>query len=508
MGTRSPTIVNGWNFLQCNLGRSQIATLELPELFPNNKPDVYLVQEPYLRKGEIYGLPNNWKIITAPLGKTLIAISNGTIGVHTKHVSKHIAAAELTNTNKDKVTIVSVYFPPSVSKEQAASELEEVLIKVGTNRILIGGDVNVRSLLWSPELDDHRTHDEGGPLIDLILKYNLLVLNDPVSLPTFESRQGSSWIDVILASLSIHDKVDNWKVVLSGSSDHNYITFSRANSYIPSNQAISHLSRRRLSKLGDLIMHTFANAENEIRNINSKSELENWVNKITEVINSALFKAQPKTHRILRVPWWDSELETQRKKTRALRARYNRCKNQSERLNRRIIYKKNESIYKRMLKSKSRACFEKLCLQITKTNPFGLPYKLATKKTKRQVILHEVIDQNGIKTTSLNDTIEAIIQSLFPKENRADENSEHRKVREIVLNYETEIFDPDFTKSEIMAVIKQFSKRKAPGLDNISIEMIEAIHKKCPEVLTVIYNKCLDLGHFPNSWKVATLVPA
>ncbi|GBN56492.1 Retrovirus-related Pol polyprotein from type-1 retrotransposable element R1 [Araneus ventricosus] len=492
------------NTTLCNLGRSQVATLELPELFPNNKPDIYLIQEPYLRKGEIYGLPTSWKFITAPLGKTFIAISNGTIGVHTKHIGQHIAAAELTNNSNDKFTIVSVYFPPSLSKEQAANELEEVMIKVGTNRIVIGGDVNVRSLLWSPEIDDHRTYDEGGPLIDLILKYNLLVLNDPSSLPTFESRQGSSWIDVTLASQHMHDRISNWKVVLSGSSDHNYITFTLASTYVPSSQAISHLSKRKLGKLGDVVKHIFALSEKEICSIKSKTDLENWVNKITEVINNMLLQAQPKQHRSLRVPWWDSELETQRKKTRALRARYNRCRNQTERQTRRTLYKKNETIYKRMLKAKSRACFEKLCMQLTKTNAFSLPYKLATKKTKRQVILHEVIDKNGTRTKSLKETIDTIIQTLFPSENSSNETNEQSKIRENVLNYETDIIDP--TRNEIMAVIKQFSRRKAPGLDNTTIEMVEEIHKRCPDLLTTIYNKCLDLGHFPKSWKIAKLV--
>ncbi|GBO15244.1 hypothetical protein AVEN_202767-1 [Araneus ventricosus] len=211
-----------------------------------------MIQEPYLRRGKVYGLPINWRIVTAPQGKTLIAISNGTIGVNIKLLGKHVVAIELSN-NDDNFNFVLVYFPPSLSKEAAAKEL---------------------SSLWSPEIDDHRPQDEGGPLIDLILKYNLLVLNDPSSPPNFESRMGSSWIDVTLASLSLHDRIVDWKVVLACVSDHNYIYFKITNDGITIQQTSSHLSRRKFQKLSSIVQASFARAEAETNNIRNRSELE------------------------------------------------------------------------------------------------------------------------------------------------------------------------------------------------------------------------------------------
>ncbi|GBM81847.1 Retrovirus-related Pol polyprotein from type-1 retrotransposable element R1 [Araneus ventricosus] len=464
-----------------------------------------MIQEPYSRRGKVYGLPINWRIISAPQGKTLIAISNKTIGVNIKHLGKHVVAIEISNNNED-FNLVSVYFPPSLSKEAAAKELEEVIIKIGHSKIVIGGDVNVRSSLWSPEGEDHRPQDEGGPLIDLILKYNLLVLNDPSSPPTFESRMGSSWIDVTLASLSLHDWITDWKVVLAGVSDHNYIFFKITNNVVPIPQMSSHLSRRKLQKLSSIVQASFANAEAQMINIKSRSALENWVTKLTNIINSALKVTQPKTHKTLRVPWWDMELEVQRKKTRALRSRYNRCKNQTERQIRRTLYKKNEAKYKWLIKTKSRACFEKLCVELTQSNPFSLPYKLATNKLKKPLVLSNVKRPDGTPTTTLKETVEVIVKTLFPKDEINSETTMHKTTRECVNSYKNDKLDPEFTNQEIMSVIKIMARRKAPGLDNITTEIVEEVHKKSPFILRIIFNKCLQLGSFPRAWKTAKLV--
>ncbi|GBN63020.1 hypothetical protein AVEN_240535-1 [Araneus ventricosus] len=49
-------------------------------------------------------------------------------------------------------------------------------------------------------------------------------------------------------------------------------------------------------------------------------------------------------------------------------------------------------------------------------------------------------------------------------------------------------------------------KKKSPGLDNINVLMADRIHKKCPAILTGIFNKCLELGIFPTQWKKAKLI--
>ncbi|GBM25718.1 hypothetical protein AVEN_241990-1 [Araneus ventricosus] len=123
----------------------------------------------------------------------------------------------------------------------------------------------------------------------------------------------------------------------------------------------------------------------------------------------------------LRVPWWDSELEVNRKKTRALRSRYQRCRREEERSMRRIVYKKQEADYKWLIKLKCRASFELFCQQLVANNTFDLPYKIATGKIRKQTVLQSVKTSNGQYTNTIEETIQTIVQALFPTDDSTQE---------------------------------------------------------------------------------------
>ncbi|GBM29743.1 hypothetical protein AVEN_156922-1 [Araneus ventricosus] len=53
---------------------------------------------------------------------------------------------------------------------------------------------------------------------------------------------------------------------------------------------------------------------------------------------------------------------------------------------------------------------------LTNTYPFDLPYNLATGKTKKKIIFNTVLDDDGNKTKSIDETISAIVQQLFPRD--------------------------------------------------------------------------------------------
>ena len=61
--------------------------------------------------------------------------------------------------------------------------------------------------------------------------------------------------------------------------------------------------------------------------------------------------------------------------------------------------------------------------------------------------------------------------------------------------------------SEIRKIIKKFKNNKAPGLDNIPNVALKNLDSKALIQLTHIYNACLKLAYFPNSWKEAVILP-
>lgn len=59
---------------------------------------------------------------------------------------------------------------------------------------------------------------------------------------------------------------------------------------------------------------------------------------------------------------------------------------------------------------------------------------------------------------------------------------------------------------ELKYVISQQNPKKAPGYDRIDIRLIKNLLKTSPDLLLLLYNKCFQLGHFPNAWKKGIVI--
>ncbi|XP_055924515.1 uncharacterized protein LOC129956608 [Argiope bruennichi] len=402
-----------WTLFQGNIGHSYKATKELPNLFSNNIPDIYCIQEPYIYAGSTF-LPTKWRTIFHPEGRVLISIRNPNIAAVIKHINKHFVCIEVSK-GLETFSIISFYFPPSSNKNNLFRELNELIDAIRPKQLFLVGDGNIQSELWGPDRDDiKRKRDFGGPMIDFILYQNLLVWNDSTAGPTFQTNNGRSWIDVTLSTFSFYDRKDSWQLERSTLSDHSYILFSLAGQvHSPPKQL--HISKRKLKQLAMTIVKHYKTHLDTVQKFKSKDEVDNFITHLTSLIHSTCFSSLTNSKPHV-VPWWDSTLETQRKLTRALRSRYQRCKNPEERAKRRQTFKKEEAKYKWLIGTKSRQALENLCVETTKFNPFDLPYKIARGKIRPQIVFQTVKNHSGQLTSGLQDTIQEIISTLFPRD--------------------------------------------------------------------------------------------
>lgn len=67
--------------------------------------------------------------------------------------------------------------------------------------------------------------------------------------------------------------------------------------------------------------------------------------------------------------------------------------------------------------------------------------------------------------------------------------------------------DHKITVNEIKNIVKNFKNFKAPGLDSIMSITIKRLPSEAYKFLTDIFNKCLELCYFPNTWKTAKIIP-
>ena len=65
----------------------------------------------------------------------------------------------------------------------------------------------------------------------------------------------------------------------------------------------------------------------------------------------------------------------------------------------------------------------------------------------------------------------------------------------------------EITLDEIVEEIAKLCVKKATGYDKIPPKIIKWAADLFTPILMVIYNKCLELGYYPDSMKVAKVVP-
>ncbi|TLM13194.1 hypothetical protein FEC36_18515, partial [Acinetobacter baumannii] len=125
-----------------------------------------------------------------------------------------------------KVFILGVYFSPNrtlAEFEVFLSELSRVVGRSHSQRILVLGDLNAKSLAWGSS----RTCPRGRAVEEWLVGSGLLILNRGAEL-TCVRRLGGSVVDVTFATPDVAYRVRGWAVMVGEEtlSDHRYIRFS------------------------------------------------------------------------------------------------------------------------------------------------------------------------------------------------------------------------------------------------------------------------------------------
>ena len=72
---------------------------------------------------------------------------------------------------------------------------------------------------------------------------------------------------------------------------------------------------------------------------------------------------------------------------------------------------------------------------------------------------------------------------------------------------DSEITDIILTHADVHSVINFLDKSKATGPDMIHNKLLIATVDIITEPLTILFNRCLNEGIFPNIWKIAHVTP-
>lgn len=121
---------------------------------------------------------------------------------------------------KGGVLIVSnACVTPGVALGPMLQIWEDILNTRKTAKCIFAGDINAKSSVWGGDT----TCSRGEEVLDFVLANGLTIANESSKLPTFETSNGCSWIDLTITK---NFEVSNWDVDPEESlSDHRYIKY-------------------------------------------------------------------------------------------------------------------------------------------------------------------------------------------------------------------------------------------------------------------------------------------
>ena len=519
--------------MQINLQHSKAATANLMKIIEEESTDIICIQEPYIINNRVVGIPKKYRTytITEERSRAAIVVTNNHIDVLLlrQFLDADGVVVEIT-AGGEKLILASMYFDIGRHIEEDLLKIDAVLQHANGAGVLLALDSNARSATWH----DSTTNNRGRLLDEYLMSKQLYILNEESFNTTFHNQRGASNIDLTIITKQLLRTVTQWQISdQESSSDHNIIKYFIGqwdfNEERADIQDLRYLVKKEnymefkehLTQLVKTELREFQNAEtNEdldtmlCTRIFEDENIEKYAEEFHEILKTACNKTFRK-HRNLKtttthksVPWWTEELTILRKRTNALRRRYQRTRNNAAlREIRQIHYFESKAQYAATIKREKLRSWREYCNITTAANPWNEIYKLAAGKKRSYPQFTSLRKPDGTLTSNMEETVKLMLEHFTPEDNMQGDSEFHKQIRVQIQGTVTTPDDREFTLVEIRNAVASLNNKKAPGEDGITGEIFNQAFETFPKYITAIYNGCLRRGVFPKRWKRAKLVP-
>lgn len=360
-------------------------------------------------------------------------------------------------------------------------------------QLIVGGDFNA----WSQEWGSARNDARGDQLADLAASLNLLVGNVGTT-ATYRRVNAQSIIDVTFYRIRAPFALRDWRVLeeVESGSDHRYLRYrlDKALEIEGFPERPRGWSYRRLD--ADALASHLATALlppiEETTSANEAADL--LVTYLESACNACMPPRAAPPDGKRHVHWWNQDIKTLREEHGRMRRQYQRSMRrrngspeQTEAM--RANYKAKRKELRNAIRSSQAKCWSDLCAAVD-SDPWGLPYRVVTKRISRR--------RPGIEAKGREPEI---ADHLFPNHPPTDWSQEPR------LSDESDHQAADqFTLEELREACLRLPAGKATGPDGIPNEVLLRVSRIVPQVLLNTFNRCLAKTEFPAQWKTARLV--
>lgn len=278
------------------------------------------------------------------------------------------------------IRLYSCYWPPHGSSSIA--EFLDFLDRLNTSirgskmPVIAAGDFNAKSGFWGSNHEDAR----GVLLTDLMSAHNMTACNQGNN-PTFVREHSETHIDITFASNSIVNRITNWRVLEDESlSLHKYMAFD----VLSTPRKLAHQNggpKWSWRKLNEVKPREYIDRTIVPPTDYAQAGAEALSKYLELACDSSMPKANYRGNK-KQMHWWTNGIADLRKKCLSARRKLKQANrrrdndpNSSELLN----YRESQKALKIEIEKSKNRSWKALCRQVD-VDPWGLPYKIVTKK--------------------------------------------------------------------------------------------------------------------------------
>ena len=195
--------------------------------------------------------------------------------------------------------------------------------------------------------------------------------------------------------------------------------------------------------------------------------------------------------------WLDRDLSKLIEKKKKAWNRYKKTKTDENK----AAYKSLEKQTKKAVKNKKNALERKVAKEV-KGNPKSFYAYVNSSKRNRSKIGPLKSDEGELvvdpeeQATILND----FYASVFSR-------NEEEPPEKVGIAGEKELKEIVFTRERVIKMIEGLKERSTPGPDQIPNKLLKEVKNEIADLLTILYNKCMDASQIPDDWRESHITP-